>query len=175
MTTTKPRPWRSNEHLRDLITSDAGAFTVQPLRADDVHFDVAWSNYYPGEQGQHGSTPLDIGRGVKIRATGNARKFEDAWMISGRHFNGEQVGGRELTSMQRARAIGLLEDLIAGWAATHEGDLAQADDIDRNNSANRLETQIGRHEEALAILRAQLVACEEGEPFSMYPDLPTDR
>jgi hypothetical protein len=58
-------------------------------------------------------------------------------------------------------------------AQTHAGDLAQADDIDRNNGARTLEEAIAKHEEALSILRAQLTACEEGEPFTQYPDLPT--
>jgi hypothetical protein len=169
--TTTPRPWRSYDHLRDLIERDFGAFTVQPLRAGDVHFDAGWSN-----GGQHGSTALDIGRGVTMRATGNARLIDGRWTIDPRRANFSRDDSRnDPTALQIARTVDLLTEQISEWASTHAGDIAQADDIDRNNGAHRLEETIARHEAALTILREQLRACEEGEPFTMYPDLPTGR
>jgi hypothetical protein len=158
--------------LRTTIEPGIG---LQPLRADDIHYDIAWSNFFPAEQGQHGTAPLDIGRGVQVRAIGNVKLGADGvWRVQ--HFNAQQhPSGRELTIAQSNRAVALIGELIGAWAATHAGDIAQADDIDRNNGARRLEETIRRHEEALSILRRELTACEEGEPFTQYPDLPTDR
>ena len=171
---TKPRPWMSYDHLRALIDVEAGGIVVQPLRADDIHFDIAWSNYYPARKGQYDSRPLDIGRGVKVRAIGNViRSADGAWRVQ--HFNGQQEAGRDLTPKQADRAVALIGELVSQWAATHAGDIAQADDIDRNNGAGTLEETIAKHEQALSILRAQLEACEQGEPFTQYPELPTKR
>ena len=64
---------------------------------------------------------------------------------------------------------------MLGWIATHEGDIAQADDIDRNNAARTLEEAIARHVEALKVLRRNLRRCENGQTFETYPDLPTQR
>jgi hypothetical protein len=180
-TTTTPRPWRSYDHLRDVITSDAGALTVQPIRAGDIHFDAAKANHLPRNlpEGDHGSSVLDIGRGVQVRASGNARLAgtyagADQWSVASMYAT-QYPSGRDLTAAQDHRARALIGELITKWASTHAGDIAQADDIDRNNAAHRLEESIARHETALATLRENLRACEEGEPFSMYPDLPTDR
>jgi hypothetical protein len=74
-----------------------------------------------------------------------------------------------------ARAEALVCEMVNEWAATHEGDIAQADDIDRNNGARHLEGTIREHEDALAILRRELAACEGGEPFTQFPKLPTRR
>ena len=174
--TTKPRPWRSSD-LRGLATGDAGAIMVHPLRAGEIFFDAASSNHLPANlpEGDHGSTVLDIGRGVKVRALGNVVQADDGtWKVHRSLHASQYPSGRELTRAQDARAREVIEALIGGWAATHAGDIAQADDFDRNNGAHTLEKQIERHEQALEILRAQLTACEEGEPFTQYPDVPTD-
>lgn len=180
-TTTKPRPYRSSEHLRDTINSDAGAIMVRPIRAGDIYFDAAKANHLPRNlpEGDHGSSVLDIGRGVQVRASGNARLAgtyagADQWSV-GSMYATQYPSGRDLTAAQDHRARALIGELITKWASTHAGDIAQADDIDRNNSASTLEENIARHETALSVLRANLRACEEGEPFSMYPDLPTNR
>jgi hypothetical protein len=67
----------------------------------------------------------------------------------------------------------VIERMIGEWASTHEGDIAQADDIERNNAARTLEEAIATHQEALKILRANLKRCEAGKDYSQYPDLPT--
>jgi hypothetical protein len=181
-----PRPYRSNDHLRDVIATEVGAITVQPLRADDLHFDIAWSNSQPANSpvGQHGSRVLDIGRGVSIRAIGNVGlvgaidgvPVDNVWKVKPSAFNASQYpSGRELTPAQDKRARELIAAMLTHWAVHHAGDIAQADDIDRNNAARTLEEYIERHEDALTILRRNLAACDEGEPFSRYPDLPTDR
>jgi hypothetical protein len=169
---TKARPYRSNKHLHALIETDAGSFTVLPLRTDDIHFDVAWSGYFPAREGQRGSTALDIGRGVKARGIGNARLIDGVWRVKPDLTCSKESAG-DLTLSMRQRFTELLERLINEWASTHAGDIAQADDIDRSNGARTLEENIARHEQALTVLRAQLAACEAGEPFTRYPDLPT--
>lgn len=174
-----PRPYKSADHLRGLATGNAGAIMVRPLRATNVYFDAARSNHVPANrpEGEHGSTVLDIGRGVQVRASGNAQLAgtyagADQWAVT--HLNASQYpSGRELTAAQEDRARAIIGELITTWAKTHAGDIAQADDIDRNNAAQGLEEQIAKHEQALDILRGQLAACEEGEPFTEYPDPPT--
>lgn len=169
------RPYRSNDHLWSTAgVNGAGVVAVLPLRADDIHFDAAWSNSYPvdGDEGEHGSTVLNIGRSVEVRATGNAYLLDGAWTLS--HLSDSRRGSRaDLTPTMRERLRSLLAEAISAWALTHEGDIAQADDIYRNNGARTIEENIARHEAALSILRAELSACEEGEPFTQYPDLPT--
>ena len=174
---TKPRPWISDRHLRGLATGDAGAIMVMPLRAGEIYFDAASANSLPANlpEGDHGSTVLDIGGGVQVRASGNARLIDGEWTITRELYGNQYPTRRDLTRLQDQRARKVILALITEWARTHEGDLAQADDIDRNNAAHTLETTIARHEEALAILRAELTACEEGEEFSRYPKLPTDK
>lgn len=172
-----PRPWRSATHLETTITGEAGAIHISPLRADEIHFDAAWSNSYPDNlpEARNGSHVLDIGRGVLVRAIGNVRRDSDGqWVVS--HLTAKQYpNGRELSRQMAVRARGVITQMIGDWAATHEGDLAQADDVDRNNSAQHLEKQIAEHEAALELLREQLTACEEGEPFTQFPELPTDQ
>lgn len=171
-----PRPYRSRDHLQAVIESDAGRIAVQPLRADNVHFDIAWSSHLPENApgGRNGSHVLDIGRGVQVRGTGNVQRTAQGWHVT--HASWSQYpSGRDLTAAQVERACALVGQLVGEWAETHAGDVAQADDVDRNNAARTLEEHIGRHEEAMRILRAELKRCEEGEPFTQYPDLPTKR
>lgn len=174
---TTARPWRSQAHLETTITGEAGAIHITPLRADEMHFDIAWSNSQPANEpsARNGSHVLDIGRGVQVRAIGNVRRDSDGqWVVS--HLTASQhPTGRDLSRQMAVRARGVITQMIGDWAATHEGDLAQADDVDRNNAAHTLERQIGEHEAALELLREQLRACEEGESFTQYPKLPTDR
>lgn len=178
-----PRPWISDRHLYGVATSEAGSIAVHPLRADSIYFDAASSNSLPANlpEGERGSTVLDIGRGVKIRASGNAKRVGDLarvghhWEVSGSLHGSQYPSRRELTKAQTERARELIAEMITAWAATHEGDIAQADDIDRNNAAHVLEQEIQRHEQALAILREQLDACQEGNEFTRYPDIPTKR
>ena len=174
-----PRPYRSADHLRGLASSDAGAIMVMPLRADSIYFDAASANSLPANlpNGMHGSTVLDIGRGVKVRAAGNVARvpFSNTWEVSGSLHASQYPSHRELTRPQAQRAREVIAEMITAWAATHEGDISQADDLDRNNGAHTLEETIERHENALAILREQLTACEEGEAFQRYPNLPTSR
>lgn len=172
-----PRPYRSDDHLHDVIRSDAGAIYVHPIRADDVYFDVAWSNSIPANlpESRNGSHVLDIGRGVQVRASGNAQ-LNGGGDVAISHMSAKQYpSGRDLTAAQLERTRALIGSMILAWAATHAGDLAQADDIDRNNAARTLEEAIERHEAALRILRDNLEACQEGQGFSRYPNLPTDR
>jgi hypothetical protein len=178
-TTTRPRPYLSKDHLRDVITSEAGRIAVSPQEADRIVFDIASANHLPANlptSDYNGSSVLDIGRGVQIRATGSVHLQADgSWKVTDRLHASQYPTGRELTSLQNARACELIGELIGAWAATHAGDIAQADDVDRNNGARTLEEQIAKHEAALEVLRGQLEACEQGEPFTQYPDLPTDR
>jgi len=173
----------SADHLRATIDAadygpngHTGAISVQPLSADRLRFDVAMSNHLPANQpeGMYGSRVLDIGAGVSIRADGFMVRVPDGWTVD--HLHAKQYpSGRDLTPKQRVRTLELLKAMIVGWIATHAGDMAQADDIERNNAARTLEEQIARHTNALKILRRELRACENGRPYRMYPDLPTDR
>lgn len=176
-TTTKPRPYISDRHLWDTIASEAGAIAVWPQTSDRIYFDAAKSNHLPANlsEGDHGSTVVDIGHGVLVRASGSAYRQGARWVVEGQWFPSQYPTGRDLTKLQDERAREVFGELITEWARTHEGDIAQADDIDRNNGARHLEEQIARHEEAITILREQLHACEEGEPFTQFPDLPTKR
>jgi hypothetical protein len=173
-----PRPYRDAKHLRGLATGDAGAVMVLPIRAGQIYFDAAKANSLPrnAPEGEHGSTVIDIGRGVQVRASGTAHLSDGAWRIEPRHFYANQYPSmRELTAQQAQRAREVIGAMIGAWADTHEGDIAQADDFDRHNAAHGLEEQIAKHQEALRILRKQLRACDAGKPFTQYPELPTGR
>lgn len=183
-TPIEPRPWRSNDHLRSVALCDAGRIAVTPQSADRITFDAAWSNSFPAnrEEGEHGSTILDIGRGVTIRATGCARRTMstdgvpgERWTVDPSAFSTQHRSRGPLTLLQNKRAAEIISDALTAWAQDHPADIAQADDIDRNNGAHRLEETIARHQAALKILRRELRACENGRDFTMYPDLPTAR
>jgi hypothetical protein len=150
---------------------------VMPVQADHIYFDAASANSLPANlpEGDHGSTVLNIGQGVQVRASGAVELIEGAWRVKGSLYASQYPSQRELTARQDQRARTVIELMIAEWAMTHASDIAQADDITRNNAARTLEESIARHEESLEILRANLVACEEGESFSQYPKLPTSR
>lgn len=170
-----PRPYISGQHLWTTITTDAGTLAVLPTSGRTLHFDAACTNHIPAyaPTGEHGSTILDIGRGIKVRVSGNAEKVGGAWELS--HLSVSRDIGGGVTANMEARAEALVHAMIWLWTSTHEGDIAQADDIARNNAARTLEEKIAKHESALLILRENLRACDEGEPYSQYPDLPTDR
>jgi hypothetical protein len=164
-----------NDHLWSVATNDAGSLAIWPLRATALHFDAAMSDHVPAyaDEGMHGSTVLDIGCGHRVRVSGSAEKVGGAWEIS--YLSVSRDIGGDATRHMHARAGALVREMVNEWAATHEGDIAQADDIDRNNAASYLEGTIREHEDALAILRRELAACEEGEPFTQFPKLPTRR
>jgi hypothetical protein len=143
-TTTKPRPYMSKDHLRDVITTEAGSIAVSPQEADRIVFDIAQSNHLPANlpESRNGSSVLDIGRGVKIRASGHAKlvgtyQGDDQWAVDGMLYGSQYPTGRELTAKQQERARALIGEMITTWARAHAGDIAQADDIDRNNGARR--------------------------------------
>jgi hypothetical protein len=175
------RPYRSNNHLHDVITSDAGSIEVRPQSADRITFDIASSNSLPANlpTSGNGSSVLDIGRGVQVRASGSIhREADGSWKLRERYTVPDLYGsvypsGGELTRAMKERAAEVIERMIGEWASTHEGDIAQADDIERNNAARTLEEAIATHQEALKILRANLKRCEAGKDYSQYPDLPT--
>jgi hypothetical protein len=174
---TSPRPYRCSDHLRSTITTDGGAIAVRPIRTDLIYFDIAQSSHLPANlpDGERGSRVLDIGKGVQIRASGHAVPNGDGWTIRADTFHASQYPtGRDLTAAQTERARSIIGEIVGDWASRHAGDIAQAEDIARNNGARSLEEKIARHEEALKILRKQLRACDNGRPFSQYPDLPTD-
>lgn len=182
MTRSATRPYRSKDHLRATIAHPAGAehgaVAISPQEADRIVFDIAKHNHLPANlpDGDHGSRVLDIGGGVYVRASGSAHLQPDgSWKVTTRLHASQYPSGRDLTAKQDERARDLIGDMISDWAATHAGDIAQADDIDRNNAAHTLEETIATHEQALVILREQLAACDEGEPFTQFPDLPTKR
>ncbi len=174
---TTPRPWRTKDHLRSVAVCDAGRIAVTPQSFTRITFDAAWSNAFPAdlEEGEHGSTILDIGRGVTIRATGCARRSVSRWTVDPSAFSAQRRSRGELTATQTERALEIIGAAITEWALAHPADIAQADDIDRNNGAHTLEEQIARHQTALQVLRRELRACESGRNFTQYPDLPTKR
>lgn len=175
MSATITRPYRSNDHLWSTVKTDAGVLAVHPTSARTLHFDAAKANHIPAyrDEGEHGSTVLDIGRGARVRVSGHAEKVGACWEIV-RVYVSRDTGG-DATRAMEARAEALVFEMVNEWAQSHEGDIAQADDIDRNNAARTLEENIVRHEHALSVLREQLRACEEGEPFLQYPELATKR
>jgi hypothetical protein len=178
MQDTKPRPYVSDRHLWATVSNERGAIAVWPQTANRIFFDIAKSSHLPANlpDGEHGSRVLDIGRGVHIRASGSVHRQPDgSWAVRDRLYGCQYPSGRELTAQQDRRARAIIGEILTAWAATHAGDIAQADDIDRNNGARHLEETIARHERALEILRANLAACEEGGPFELFPDLPTGR
>ncbi len=175
MPTDTPRPYINGLHLWTTITTDAGSLAVLPVTADRLIFDAAMSNHLPAlrDTGDHGSTVLDIGKGHRVRVSGYAELAGACWELA--ELRVSRDSGGDATNNMHARAEALVFEMLQDWAKTHEGDIAQADDIDRNNAARNLEEKIGEHQTALEILRRELRACEEGEPFSQYPDLPTKR
>ncbi len=169
------RPYRSGQHLWSTVKTDAGTLAVLPCAADRLIFDAAKSNHVPAyrDTGDHGSTVLDIGRGARVRVSGHAELVGACWEI-GTLYVSRREGG-DATANMHARAEALVFEMLQEWAKTRAGDIAQADDIDRNNGAHRLEEKIGDHVAALRILRRELRACESGtRAFTAYPDLPTD-
>lgn len=170
------RPYRDDKHLWSTIETEAGAIAVHPIRADRIMFDIAKTNHAPAHRpdGQHGSRVLSIGNGVEIRAGGFVTRTADGWTVERELFDAIQYpSGRELTTAQDERARELITSMVLGWIATHEGDIAQAEDIYRNNAALALEENVAKHVEALRILRRNLRACENGRTYTQYPDLPT--
>jgi hypothetical protein len=183
MTITKPRPYLSDRHLTTLVDApNGGRIELRPLRATEVYVDIAKASSMPANERttRNGSEVLSIGGGIEVRASANVElvgtyQGEDQWAVKGSLYASQYPSGRDLTRKQTERARALIGELVTTWARAHAGDLAQADDIDRNNAARSIEEQIAAHEQALAILREQLSACEEGEPFTQYPKLPTKR
>lgn len=170
------RPYRSKDHLQAVIASEHGAIWISPQTADRIYFDIAKANHLPENRpdSRNGSTVLNIGRGVSVRASGSIYRREGQWVTDLRDYDVTQYpSGREATAKQHERACELIEELIGEWAKTHEGDIAQADDIERNNAARTLEEAIEQHERALRILKGHLARCESGEAFETYPTLPT--
>ena len=177
-----PRTWKNNTHLHSLVshpTSPAhGRILIQPQDADRIVIECAMSNHLPANlpQGARDDTyVLDIGRGVQVRIHAAMHRKGDVWDCEPRPHATQYPSGRDLTPPQTERLRALLSNMVTYWALGHAGDIAQADDIARHNAASVLEEQIAKHEEALRILRANLTACDEGEPFETYPDLPTKR
>lgn len=170
-----PRQYISND-VWSTVTTEAGTLAVHPVTAGRLIFDAACANHIPAYAltGMHGSTVLDIGRGVIVRVSGYAEKAGAEWEL-GDLYVCRAWSARSVTREMQARAEALVFDMLQQWAPTHAGDIAQADDIDRNNGARQLEGAIAEHERALLILREQLEACNEGAPYSQYPDLPTGR
>lgn len=168
---TTTRPYRGSDHLWSIVTTDAGTLAVHPMSARSLYFDAAWSNHAPAyaDTGEHGSTVLDIGRGARVRVAGNAEKVGACWELT--HLHCSRDSGGDVTRAMHARAEALVFEMLNEWAQSHAGDIAQADDIARNNDARRLEQLIAEHERAVAILRENLAACDEGEPYTGYPDL----
>ncbi len=177
MSMTKPRAYRSYDHLCSLATNDAGSIWMVPVRGTSIYFDAAKANYLPRNlpTGDHGSTILDIGQGVQVRASGHVSLVDGAWTIDPAYFYVDAYRGGSITPkrMQRAREVCL--SIARDWIATHADELSEAETIDRNNGARTLEETIARHADALRILRKELRACESGRSFTQYPDLPTKR
>jgi len=173
------RPYRSNDHLHDVIDTGKGRIEVRPQSADRMTFDVASANSQPAnlpESRYNGSSVLDIGHGTEVRLSGYLKLTDDGWQIPEpwRTLHGSVYpSGRELTAPMRVRATTAVEAAVNEWAKTHAGDIAQADDIERNNGARTLEEEIAKHQAAMKILRTELRKCENGKPYRQYPDLPT--
>jgi ATP-dependent Clp protease ATP-binding subunit ClpA len=176
MDTMHPRPYLSKDHLATRLESERGKIWLTPQEADRIYFDIASANSMPANQPistYNGSTVLDIGGGVLIRASGSVFRMPEGWVVDSSWWPKQYPSCRELTPRQDQRARTVVSELIGGWAATHEGDIQQADDIERNNAARRLEEQIIKHEAALTRLRNELRACENGLTYTQFPDLPT--
>lgn len=171
------RPYISDHHLWSTVSTDAGAIAVWPQTADRIYFDIAKTGHLPANlpDGEHGSHVLDIGGGVTIRAGGSVHRQDGSWAVCDALYGCQYPSGRELTAKQDERARAVIGEMLTSWARTHEGDIAQADDIDRNNAARTLEEKIAQHTEALKILRRELRRCDNGKPFTQYPELPTAR
>jgi hypothetical protein len=160
-----------------IITRDGvGSINLTANRADSVYVDVAWSNSMPANlpESPNGSTVLDIGRGVKVRASVNLARDGQGWKVS--HLSANQYPSRrDLTRPQQERLTALLVDMVGEWARDNAEAFDAAERRDRETAADTLRKNIQRHEQALAILRAELNMCEAGGTFNRYPDLPTDR
>ena len=173
------RPYRSNDHLADVVDTGKGRIEVRPQSADRITFDVAKANSMPAnlpESSYNGSSVLDIGHGIEVRLSGYLTLTDDGWKVPEPWrtlYGSVYPSGRELTGPMRERATTAIEAAVNDWAATHAGDIAQADDIERSNGARTLEEAIAKHQTALKILRAELRKCEAGKAYRLYPELPT--
>lgn len=170
------RDYISND-LWSAITSDIGAIAVHPLRTDTINVDAAKSNHKPAmrSEGEHGSTVLDIGHGVRVRAHCTVRRTPDGWKCDPTYSYVSREQGGDATLAQRDRALTLISSMVDAWAREHEDVIAEADRIDRNNNARKLEEDIAEHVAALKILRKHLRRCERGHAYETYPDLSTTR
>lgn len=173
MSTT--RSYINSHHLWTTVTTDAGSLAVHPTRADYLIFDAAKASHIPAyaDAGEHGSTVLDIGRGVRVRVSGHAEKVGSCWEIASLYVLRDSGG--DVSREMHARAEALVFDMLNMWGPTHEGDIVQADDIARNNDAMRLENLISEHATALKILHRELRRCDSGASYAAYPTIPTDR
>jgi len=172
-----PREYQDYRHTAGLATSDVGSIWMQPTKATHIYFDAAKSNYLPAlkQTGEHGSTVLDIGRGVMVRVSGHAHLVDGVWTIDPGYFYVDRDTGGDVTHEQKRRALAVVEPMIQRWADDHPSSLVVAEHCDRNNGARTLEENISRHVAALKVLRRELRACDGGRAWSQYPDLPTSR
>ncbi len=176
MPKTQSRAWMDYKHLGSLATSDAGSIWMQPTCDHHIYFDAAKSNHLPANlpDGDYGSTVLNIGGFVLVRASGHVtRDDENGWTIDPQYFSVTAYRGGSVTPPRERRARELCLSMALGWISGHADELAEAEVIARNNAAHTLEENIARHAEALKILRRELRACESGRPFTQYPGLPT--
>lgn len=156
-----------------VVESSAGRIAVHPIKASSVYFDAARSNHKPAmrNEGEHGSTVIEIGRGIVARLSGNVERTADGWTCT--HLSASHAHGGDLTRAQEDRARELVATMIVEWIADHETELQRADEIYRNNAARTIEENMARHEDALRILRRNRRACDAGKAYETYPDLPT--
>lgn len=171
---TDPRPYLSAKHLETLIPVGDGIARIYPLEADRIRVDMAHESHRPSmaRTTPNGSSAMTVD-GLLARASALLVRVGGDWELSG--YESVTIDGSTATPRRVAIVTDELRQAVAEWARTHEADIAQADDIRRNNAARTLEESIREHEQALAILHAQLRQCEEGEPYTEYPSLPTVR
>jgi hypothetical protein len=174
---TTIRDWAPDRHLETVIEGEAGRIWAKPIREDDIFFDIAKSNHLPANlpDSDNGSCVLDIGQGVKIRASGHVELRAEGWRVVEAYTFIDAYEGGNVTPLRRARAIEIIRQMVEAWACSHPDQLAEAERIYRNNAAHRLERALERVAEDERTLREQLAACESGEAFTQYPKLNSDR
>ncbi len=69
-----PRQYEDYKRTGGLATGPSGSIWMQPTSATHIHFDAAKSSHIPAyaPTGEHGSTIIDVGRGVSVRLSGHA-------------------------------------------------------------------------------------------------------
>lgn len=149
-----------HNYVRFDRTETVDGIVIHPLENHRIMVDV------PG-------LPVD---NIHIRANaGHLHLTPEGWKVNKPYFGGLTGLGGTVTRRREGIFYAEIERVVSDWASANADVLAEADKAWRNNDAFHLERQIADHQTALEILFEHLLACERGNDYDVYPDIPTKR